>query len=473
MQCPPVFIPLRRRAFAGVGLCLLAAPLALSRPVQAQSALTACLTASPAAVDFGPVPAGGTAGRTVSLRNTCRFPVTITYLAASPRAFSVADAASLRISALGARNVQVRFAPGDTAKVSGELRVGTSNPSRTLRIALRGTGVAAAVRSGNLEVSPSRIDETLPAGHLAGRIVSLTNHGQSPMEIFAATWVEAPGTGGDSAAKGLSIYYFTTANGDDGTNSFTDYLGALPKVSKLTIRSGEQRTPSLQELLDYDMVVVSSGGNWADPDSAGNVLADYVDRGRPVILMHMALNNLSGYHLSLGGRIVGPDYAPVPQSPSDPYTDISTRYFIDNPLTQSVDWFESHSIQAVKTVQGKGEALGYLEDGNIAAAYNCAKPVYYINLFPYEPDFSGYNGLFQLILNIIDQTQGTHNWLRNPVSNHSLVLTLAPGETRGMILPVGHTYPLAPGKNYGTVEIFTNDGSTPIYIPATLQVTSP
>jgi len=338
---------------------------------------------------------------------------------------------------------------------------------------LGGTGVAASVRSGNLEVSPSRIDETLQVGHVVGRTINVTNHGQTPMEVFAATWVEAPGTGGDSAGKGLSIYYFTTANGDDGTNSFTEYLGALPKVSKLTIRSGTERTPSLQELLDYDMVVVSSGGDWANPDSAGNVLADYVDRGRPVILMHMALDNFPGSHLSLGGRIVGPDYAPVPQATNASYTDVSTRYFIDQPLTQSVDWFLSFSIQAVNAVQGLGEALGYLEDGNIAAAYNRAKPVYFINLFPYEPEFSGYNGLFQLILNIIDQTQGTHNWMRNPVSNRSRVFTLAPGETRGMVLPVGHTYPLPAGNNYGTLEMFTNDGTTPILIPARLQVTSP
>jgi hypothetical protein len=256
--------------------------------------------------------------------------------------------------------------------------------------------------------------------------------------------------------------------GDDNENNFIWLLGSLPKVSGVTVRSGQFRTPSLPELLPYDLVVVSGYSAWADPDSAGNLLADYVDKGGSVVLMHRALDTTSGLGMALGGRIVNPEYSPVAKGGFLPERDVLTTYFVDHPLTQSVQWIQTFTAQDAR-LQGKGRPLGYMFTDIIAAAYNPDLPVYYINLVPYEPEYHGHNSLGQLFLNIIDRMQGTYNWLRNPVPNLSTVFTLAPGETRQMLLPVGHSYPVPVGTHHGTLYIWSTYPQI-VRIPATLQV---
>jgi len=248
-------------------------------------------------------------------------------------------------------------------------------------------------------------------------------------------------------------------------------LQGIPKVSDVRVRSGLTRTPALSELLLYDLVVVSGYHAWADPDSAGNLLADYVDQGGTVVLMHRALDSTPGYGMSLGGRIVSPDYAPVARAGFLPATNLMTNFFLDDPLAQSVQWFESFSVQNAH-LQGRGRPLGYYGTDVVAAAYNPDKPVYFINLVPYEPDFGGYSSLSQMFLNIIDHMQGTYNWLKNPVANGSVVFTLAPGETRQMILPVGHDHPLPAGVHHGTLDIWSRYPQS-VSIPATLEVEAP
>lgn len=450
------------------GACLLALPLLMPAcPWARPQSAPGCLIA-PAEVDFGSTPLGGTAIREATLRNTCPGPLTVESLAASPVAFGVSTSAPIRIAGLGSAVVSLRFTPADTGAAQGRLLIRASDSRRDRSVALRGSGAAASVRSGNLEVSPARIDESLPQGHSVGKAITITNQGRDSLPIWMQTWVEAPGATGDSAGRKVSILFFSSMLDDDIENNFIWLLQGIPKVSEVKVRSGRTRTPSLSELLPYDLVVVTAYQSWADPDSAGNLLADYVDQGGAVVLMHRALDTTSGYRMALGGRIVNPEYSPVSRSGFIPGWNVITSHFVDHPLTQSVEWFETFSAQDAR-LQGKGRPLGYMGFGNtnIAAAYNPDRPVYFVNLVPYEPDYHGHTSLGQLFLNIIDRMQGTYNWLKNPVSNTSTVFTLAPGETRQIILPVGHSYPLPVGTHHGKVEIWSHYPQF-IRIPATL-----
>ncbi len=455
------------------GACLLALPLLMPAcPWARPQSGPGCLTA-PAEVDFGPTRLGDTAVREATLRNTCRNPLQVESLAASPVAFGASPSGPIRIAGMGSAVVTLRFIPSDTGATQGLLLIRASDSRRERSVALRGSGISAAavssVRSGNLEVSPARIDESLPQGHSVGKVITISNHGQDSLPITVETWVEAPGTGRDSAGRKVSILVYSALLDDDVENNFIWLLQGVPKVSGVTIRSGRTRTPALAELLPYDMVVASAYFPWADPDSSGNLLADYVDRGGTVVLMHRALDTTAGYGMALGGRIIGPDYSPVARGGFLEDLYVFTNDFIEHPLTQSVDWFESFTAQDAR-LQGKGRPLGYMGAWNrsIAAAYNPDRPVYFINVVPYEPEYHGQAGLGQLFLNIIDRMQGTYNWLKNPVANTADVFKLAPGETRQMVLPVGHSYPVPAGTHYGTLNIWSTWPQS-IRIPATLH----
>jgi centrosomal CEP192-like protein len=470
-------IPVEKSPYAWMksraGACLLALPLLMpASPWARPQSGSGCLVA-PAEVDFGPTSVGDTAIREATLRNACRNPLDVTSLAVSPNAFGASPSAPIRIAGLGSASVSLRFMPADTGAAQGRLAIRASDSRSQRSVVLKGSGAAASVRSGDLEVSPARIDESLRQGHSVGKTITIRNHGQDSLPIAVETWVEAPGTGRDSAGRKASILFLSTLLDDDIENNFIWLLQGVPKVSGVTIRSGRTRTPGLAELLPYDLVVVSAYYNWADPDSVGNLLADYADRGGTVVLMHRSLDTAGGNGEALGGRIIGPEYSPVSRGGflEDRY--IYTNNFIDHPLTQSVDWFETFTAQNAP-LQGKGRPLGYMGAWNqsIAAAYNPDRPVYFINVVPYEPEYHGHKGLAQLFLNIIDRMQGTYNWLKNPVSNASEVFTLAPGETRQIILPVGHSYPLPAGTHYGTLNIWSKYPQF-VRIPATLKVTVP
>lgn len=452
------------------GVCLLALPMLMPMAPWARPQSGAGCLMAPAEVDFGPTPLGDTAMREATLRNVCRGPLVVESLAASPLAFGVSPTAPIRIAGLGSAVVSLRFTPGDTGATQGRLRIRASDSRRERSVALRGSGAAVSARAGNLEVSPARIDESLPTGHSVGKAITIRNHGQEPLPISVETWVEAPGTGGDSAGRKVSVLFFSAMLDDDIDNNFIWLLQGIPKVSEVLVRSGRARTPSLPELLPYDLVVVTAYDPWADPDSAGNLLADYVDQGGTVVLMHRALDTSFAAGRSLGGRIVLPEYSPVSRGGFLNEQDVLTSHFVDHPLTQSVQWFMTFTAQDAR-LQGRGRPLGYMGDGTtfIAAAYNPDRPVYFVNLVPYEPDYSGHTSLGQLFLNIIDRMQGTYNWLRNPVSNKSKVFTLSPGETRQMILPVGHAYPLPTGTHRGTLNIWSTYPQF-IQIPATLRI---
>ncbi len=334
-----------------------------------------------------------------------------------------------------------------------------------LPILLNAMPPAPSLRVGDLEVFPAILQETLPQGYIRGRPITLRNYSANSMPIYIRTSVQPPG---QSVSPGLSVYFLNTFLSDNSQSNFTDLLYIMREVETVVVRSGRTRTPTLEELLAHDMVIVASTFDWADPDSLGNVLAAYADAGRPVILMYAVSTSRAA---GLRGRIMEPGYSPVPHG--NPSFERLTTHFVTHPLTQSVEWFGSDATLAITETQGQGIPLGWYgvsSQRTIAAAYNPEKPVYFVNVLPWEPDYIGHNSLGQLFSNIFDATQGTYNWLHNPVANGSEVFELAPGETRTFILPMGHDHRLPKGVHHGEVSIF---GTYPSFLtlPATLHVT--
>jgi hypothetical protein len=106
-------------------------------------------------------------------------------------------------------------------------------------------------------------------------------------------------------------------------------------------------TPTIDQLLPYDVVMAWSNYPFADPNAMGNVLADYVDVGGAVALSEFSF--LSGW--AMGGRLMtdysplgvgNTSYAPVSLGTYDPghpimagVTTLSDGSYATNPPTQN------------------------------------------------------------------------------------------------------------------------------------------
>lgn len=76
--------------------------------------------------------------------------------------------------------------------------------------------------------------------------------------------------------------------------------------NKVDIFDASQRTPTLNELLKYDSLMVYSDGNFLDGNALGDIIADYSDTGRGVVV---AVFETSG--ATLLGRWAEETYDPI------------------------------------------------------------------------------------------------------------------------------------------------------------------
>jgi hypothetical protein len=82
-------------------------------------------------------------------------------------------------------------------------------------------------------------------------------------------------------------------------------LMAFEDISVVDIFDGENATPDLADLLQYQVVVLSNNYGWLDPVGVGDVLADYVDLGGGVIQTEASF--VEGYEIT--GRFMDEGYA--------------------------------------------------------------------------------------------------------------------------------------------------------------------
>ncbi len=82
---------------------------------------------------------------------------------------------------------------------------------------------------------------------------------------------------------------------NDGYSPIRDMLVAYGDLDSVTLFDARYATPSLDELLAYNVVVVWSNFMFADSNGMGNVLADYVDAGGKVIDLEFGIDPNWGY----------------------------------------------------------------------------------------------------------------------------------------------------------------------------------
>lgn len=154
----------------------------------------------------------------------------------------------------------------------------------------------------------------------------------------------------------------------DGAVGFMTRLAALT-FSDVDYMDGTVVTPTLAELLDYDMVITYADTAYADKYAMGDVLADYVDAGGRVII-----GNYAGYTQGnltwLDGRIMQQYNPAIVKAPSNygvTYQEDGTDCIFDN-----VNAFYMLGSDVIRDVQGPAFVDGTYYDPDPWAAQTYA-----------------------------------------------------------------------------------------------------
>ena len=104
-------------------------------------------------------------------------------------------------------------------------------------------------------------------------------------------------------------------------------------------------TPTLEQLLNYDVVLTYSNGYYLDSVQMGNVLADYLDAGGKVIDLMWAMDSEFG----LDGRFMDENYTAMKGSGFTFDWACLGSYDVSNPILAGVTNFCDFSVWSVPT----------------------------------------------------------------------------------------------------------------------------
>jgi hypothetical protein len=427
------------------------------------------LAVDPAMVDFGPTWQGGSAKRAVRLVNRGNTSTHVTGFVSGNPAFSLSAAFPLDIPAFSYAYVQAAFAPSalgpDSATIVAQ---GDAQESGPVGISVKGKGIVPPIVS----VSPRGFAVTLTEGQQVEQTLSIRNPGGDSLKLALRAEVDsAAGVHPTGPVKMKVLYLQTTGQTfESETDFFLWNLLTDPRIDSVVSYAGYDSTPTLEYMRQFDAVIAVAEGAWADSETVGNLLADYVDVGGKVILMGAVLYNgptANEHSPALGGRIVSPDYSPVGSAEGILYN--YSPQFADDPITEGLtDFLNSTWALNVTTTQGGGIPLGtYTSTGALIGAYNPRKPVVFVNIVPHDGDHDHFQTV-RFLGNSLQHLSEFYNWLR-PAQR---TLALGPGEEIDLPIRFGASYGPVAGSYSGRLNLFHNDPATgsPLVVPATLTV---
>jgi subtilisin family serine protease len=186
----------------------------------------------------------------------------------------------------------------------------------------------------------------------------------------------------------------------------SDYAGAEQEVVDFLLASGEiesadfidaqNQTPNLEDLEPYDAVVTWSNYQYQDATGIGNVLADYIDLGKGVVVLEFSFYD--GW--AMQGRFMS-EYSPYAQASSG-YVDVSLGdYDEGHPLMEDVSNVTDYFVHDV-TLTGVGEAVAWWSNNWPFVAYNIDNQLAVgINGYVGIPDRRWTGDMLQVLLNSV------------------------------------------------------------------------
>jgi hypothetical protein len=121
------------------------------------------------------------------------------------------------------------------------------------------------------------------------------------------------------AASAQSVLVWATGNSDGNTAGIASWLQASGNFS--SVDSTDATNVDLATLMMYDRVLFFTNSSDQSDPSNGDVLADYADTGRRLVLATFSWANQGGN--TLGGRIINDEISPLLVDGSSLYTNVT------------------------------------------------------------------------------------------------------------------------------------------------------
>jgi len=186
-------------------------------------------------------------------------------------------------------------------------------------------------------------------------------------------WAAPGGSGLISDTEDLNVAVIHSD--DDGAESeLMEYLTESGIVTEYTVIECQSNTPTLNDLEPYDMAIIWTNNAPYDYEAMGDVLADFVDLGKPVLAFNFCFID---YYLGLGGRFME-DYSPMAPGYCEYMTASLGEYDETSPLMANVTELSEFYYSSVST-QNNGQVVAYWDYGYPAVAYSPDYPIVCIN----------------------------------------------------------------------------------------------
>jgi hypothetical protein len=191
------------------------------------------------------------------------------------------------------------------------------------------------------------------------------------------------------AAQAQDALVWATGNGSGSTQGVADYIFASGYFTSVT--ASDDAALTLADLMNYDAVLFFTNGCDGDMVSIGNILADYADTGRRLVLAVFSWANQGCNTLS--GRIISDGISPFYYEGGSLYTNVTMASNDGHPMFNGVTTLEGYYHDNVAVTAGATQHGTWSDNEPLAATKN---NVYAINLFP--DDFFGLiDGDYQIL----------------------------------------------------------------------------
>jgi hypothetical protein len=289
---------------------------------------TPVLTTTTTAVDFGLVYVGITATSDIALSNIGTADLSITAVDSGHPDLTIPLTSTLLLPVGQSHTLPLYYHPSSDTSLTATVTITSSGGVLTIPVS------GAGLLPPQIEVVPSAIVDSLNSGELVTHQMIISNTGSSDL-LFDIN--KQAGIGYlDIAVLGAES---TISYADDVVNKLT----ATGQFNSVTFINVSAATPALETLQAYDAVLVFRRNSFQNRTQMGNVLADYVDSGGGVVLMHFALYN-SGYLLGRfhadGYHVIDPVNSSY-QSQTGGHLSLDTIHLSNHPILHNVTTFDS------------------------------------------------------------------------------------------------------------------------------------
>ncbi len=320
------------------------------------------------------------------------------------------------IAPFGTAGIKVTYTASSLGLSTGTLTIATNDPANsTFIVSLKATGVIAP----EIIVSPDSLTATLNTDNTSTQSLTIQNTGGSDLEFSVAVSSSAPAsvasvqtvsvpsksaTSTSSEQKQTAVVSGKYSNqiklksiGKSAVASkvlivspdadVTDLAFVLNSFDDIqaTILSGDSLPLlSLGTLLQYDVVMTTNNTQWLaaggiDPETIGDLLADYIDAGGKVIVNQFAYSYDAW---KMAGRFINNGYGPFVASTSDAVVDVELGTILSpgHPVMKGVSSLSfSGYVQNVALAPG-ATALAEWNNGELLLAAN--SNVVALNMLP-------------------------------------------------------------------------------------------